>query len=41
MFTIGINMIYNNDYFQFGILKFVGFTKALIPSKFCLRKIKI
>ena len=32
-FTIGINMIYNNDYLLFGILKFVCFTRALIPLK--------
>ena len=40
--SIGINMFYNNDYFQLGILKFDCFTRALIPLKiFCLRKIKI
>ena len=26
--SIGINMFYKNDYFQFGILKFVCFTKS-------------
>ena len=40
--SIGIKMIYNNDYFQFGILKICLLYKSSDTfSKFCLRKIKI